>query len=103
MRQMNRSILLNLIRQEGSISRAAIAKRTRLSRSTVSTIISSLLAEELVCESGAGESQGGRRPIMVHFNYQAGSVVGVDLAANRIIVVVTDLDARIRAMTEDKF
>ena len=54
-------------------------------------------------ESGAGESQGGRRPIMVHFNYQAGSVVGVDLAANRIMVVVTDLDARIRATSEEEF
>lgn len=103
MRQLNRSILLNLIRQEGSISRAGIAKSTRLSRSTVSNIITSLLTEDLVRESGAGESQGGRRPIMVHFNHQAGSVVGVDLAANRIMVLVTDLDACTLAMAEEEF
>lgn len=103
MRQLNRAILLNLIRQDGSISRAEIAKRTRLSRSTVSTIISCLIAEDLVHESGAGESQGGRRPIMVHFNYQAGNVVGLDLAANHMMVVVTDLDASIRATGEEAF
>lgn len=103
MRELNRSILLNLIRQEGVISRAEIAKRTHLSRSTVSNIISALLEEGLVRETGAGESQGGRRPILVNFNYQAGSVVGLDIAANHLLAVVTDLDARIRAIVEESF
>ncbi|MEW6233693.1 MAG: ROK family transcriptional regulator [Chloroflexota bacterium] len=97
MRELNKSILLNLIRRQGSISRADLAKETRLSRSTVSSIIDALLAEGLVQESGAGESKGGRRPILVNFNYRAGSVIGVDLGATHILVVVTDLGANVRA------
>lgn len=46
--ELNRSIVLNFIRQEGSISRAEIALRTQLSRSAVSNIISSLLDEGIV-------------------------------------------------------
>jgi glucokinase-like ROK family protein len=103
MRELNRAIVVNLIRQEASISRAEIAKRTKLSRSTVSNIITDLMTDGLVREGGSGASQGGRRPIMVSFNYQAGAVVGVELAANRIVVVVTDLDARVRCTLEETF
>jgi len=72
MRDFNKALVLNLIRQQGTISRADIAKRTNLSRSTVSNIVTDLLAANLVQESGTGQSQGGRRPILIEFNYQAG-------------------------------
>ena len=37
MRELNERIVLNLIRQSGPISRAELARRSRLSRSTVSS------------------------------------------------------------------
>jgi glucokinase-like ROK family protein len=90
--ELNRSIILNFIRLEGSISRADIAHRTKLSRSAVSNIISSLLDEGIVQETGTGESKGGRRPIMVNFNYTAGYILGVDLGSNHLLTLVTDLE-----------
>ena len=95
MGELNRSIVLNLIRQESSISRAEIAQRTKLSRSAVSNIINSLLEEGLVHHSGIGESNGGRRPIMLNFNYAAGNVLGVDIGANHLLILVTDLEGNI--------
>jgi glucokinase-like ROK family protein len=95
MGELNRAIVLNLIRQEGSISRAEIAHRTKLSRSAVSNIINSLLDEGLVHSSGTGESNGGRRPIMLNFNYSAGYVAGVDVGANHILAIITDLEGNI--------
>ena len=95
MRELNRAIVLNFIRQENSISRADIAARTKLSRSAVSNIIASLIEEGIVQESGIGESKGGRRPIMVNFNYAAAHVIGLDLGVNHLLAVLTDLDGTV--------
>ncbi len=97
MGELNRSIVLNMIRQEGTISRAEIAQRTKLSRSAVSNIINSLLEEGLVQFSGIGESNGGRRPEMLNFNYSAGYALGVDVGTNHLIALVTDLEGNIVA------
>ncbi len=97
MGELNRSIVLNMIRQEGTISRAEIAQRTKLSRTAVSNIINSLLEEGLVHPSGTGESNGGRRPMMLNFNYEAGYVLGVDIGANHLIALITDLEGNVVA------
>src|SRR5215212_1735478 len=62
MRAINRQIVLNYVRDRGPISRAEIAPRTSLQRSTISEIVDSLLAEGLIEEVGAGASTGGRCP-----------------------------------------
>lgn len=94
-RELNKVLVLNLIRQERTISRTDIARRVHLSRSTVSAIVNELLAEEWLVESGTGKSRGGRRPILLSFNYQAGYIVGVDAGATHLLAVVTDLDAKV--------
>ncbi len=103
MREMNRSLILSVIRQEKSVSRAAIARRTNLSRSTVSHIIADLLEDGLVSEVGQGQSSGGRRPILLSFNDKAGFVVGVDLGATHILILITDLSGEIVASDEIVF
>ncbi|NOK59349.1 MAG: ROK family transcriptional regulator [Chloroflexi bacterium AL-W] len=95
MRELNERTILDHIRTDGPISRAELARRSRLSRSTVSSIITDLLAHNLVCETGVGHSMGGRRPIMVEFNYQSSYVIGVDLAATALTVLLTDLQANV--------
>ncbi|MBC7248880.1 MAG: ROK family transcriptional regulator [Anaerolineae bacterium] len=103
MRDFNKALVLSLIHRQGLISRADIAKQTNLSRSTVSNIVAELLAVNLVQESGTGQSQGGRRPILIEFNYQAGYVVGIELGATHILIVVTDLKPQIIVKLEHNF
>ncbi len=103
MRDFNKALVLSLIHQQGTISRADIAKRTNLSRSTVSNIVNELLAAHLVEESGIGQSQGGRRPILIEFNYQTGYAVGVELGATHILVIVTDLEPHTIVELEHEF
>ncbi len=103
MREMNRSLILSVIRQERAVSRAAIARHTNLSRSTVSHIIADLLKEHLVAEVGQGQSTGGRRPILLSFNDRAGFIVGVDLGATHILVLVTDLSGEVVVRDESMF
>lgn len=83
--------VLRLIWQEHRISRAEIARRTGLSRSTITEVVDALLPSELVGEVGVGPSQGGRPPIVLEFNYQAGSILGVDMGAAHVAVALVDL------------
>lgn len=103
MRELNKALILNLVRQERTLSRTDIARRTRLSRSTVSTIVSELIEEGWVAECGTGKSRGGRRPILLAFNYQAGYVLGIGAGATHLLALVTDLDAKILAQIERPF
>jgi predicted NBD/HSP70 family sugar kinase len=97
MRAQNSSLLLKVIWRERHISRADIARVTGLSPSTVSAIVSGLQHAGLVRETGAGLSRGGRRPTMIGFCDDVFALVGVEIGASHITVVVTDLRADVRA------
>jgi predicted NBD/HSP70 family sugar kinase len=90
-------LLLRLIWREKLISRAELARRTGLSRSSISAIVTDLLATGLIHETGTGYSSGGRRPIMLGFDDDALAIVGVDMGATHIAVAVTDLRAQVKA------
>ena len=101
-RSLNKASIVDLIRQapEG-ISRAELAESLDVSRTTVSAIVNDLLAEHLVLERGAGASRGGRRPIVLEINPDAGRVVGVDIGASHLTVLVADLHGHVLAGVEE--
>jgi glucokinase-like ROK family protein len=92
--------LLRLIWSERSISRAELARRTDLSRSTVSETVSELLATGLVVEMGPGQSSGGRRPIVLQFQDDAFGLVGVDVGSSHVAVALTDLRGKVLVWQE---
>lgn len=96
-KKINKSIVLDLIRYESPISRARIAERTGLTKATVSSLVTELIDSNLVGEIGVGESSGGRKPMMLLFNGQAGFAIGVDLGVNYIHALLTDLSGAIIA------
>jgi predicted NBD/HSP70 family sugar kinase len=83
--------VLHLLWRERRISRAELARRTDLSRSTVSELIEVLMEHRLVRESGVGESHGGRRPIILEFIDDAWLILGIDVGAAHVSVCLTDL------------
>src|SRR5262249_46924341 len=105
MRQMNRLLVLNCMREEGPLARVKIADRTGLSRTTVSSIIDSLLREGLAREGSLLDAApaGGRRAILVHFNADAGIVLGVDIGRTHFTVVASNLAAEIQARHSGPF
>lgn len=92
--------VLNLVWKRREVSRAEIARSTGRSRSTISDVVGRLLGTGLVAEVGAGVSRGGRRPIMVGFQDQAGVILGVDVGATHISVILMDLRGRTLAWRE---
>jgi len=83
--------VLRLIRDGDAVTRAAIARRTGLARSTVAQRVDALLAHELVYEAGGEASTGGRPATVLAFNHQAGVVLVADLGATHSRLAISDL------------
>lgn len=89
------ALVLDDIRQSGSLSRPDLVARTGLSRGAVAQRITELLDAGLVVEAKTGPSTGGRPPRRISFRADAGHLLVADLGATSIDVAVTDLDGRI--------
>jgi len=89
--------VLRLIWEERRISRADIAMRAGLSRSTVSEIVNEILPMGLVAEVGEGPSRGGRRPILLEFQDDACVILGIEMGGSHVAVALTDLRGKVLA------
>jgi predicted NBD/HSP70 family sugar kinase len=98
-RDINRQIVLNYVRERGPISRAEIAQETALQRSTVSLIVDELKSGGLI-EEVSGESTGGRPPILLSLRTADAVAIGVDLGTRRTIVATSDLAGRVLEQEE---
>ena len=95
MKRLNRSAILELLREQGPISRAKIARLLHLSPATVTRIVNELMEENLVLEIGTDNSTGGRRPTLLEFNYAANAIIGIDMGGTHIVGALADLGGNI--------
>ncbi|OAK71419.1 ROK family transcriptional regulator [Lederbergia galactosidilytica] len=95
MKSLNRTIILNKIRTDGPISRATIAKQTKLTPPTVSSLVNELIASGLVIESEQGESVGGRKPTLLVIDQTHYHIIGLDVGTIMIRAVLVDLSGAI--------
>jgi len=100
LRDFNVSLLIELVRRAGSISRAELARQSQLSAPTVSAIVDSLLKRGIVIETTTAPSSGGRPPVLLSVDPKAGYVVGIKLRGDGVTTVVCDLDAQIVSSNE---
>ncbi len=93
-RRINRDIVLEMIRTNQPISRADLARRTGLQRSTVSQIVEQLIREKWVREGSIASAPRGRRPTLVGLNEEL-VAFAVDIHPRQAIVAVVDLNGRL--------
>jgi len=91
MRDLNRHLVLNLIKNRGPISRTEVAGQSGLSQATVTNITRDLLADGLIQEAASGPSTGGRRPVLLEIDPAGGYALGMKLTPQAIILALTDL------------
>jgi predicted NBD/HSP70 family sugar kinase len=90
-RDINRQIVLNYVREREPISRATIARETALQRSTISEIVEELTGEGLVEEIGEGKSTGGRRPTLLRLRTVGAIAIGVNITPTHTSIATSDL------------
>jgi predicted NBD/HSP70 family sugar kinase len=109
LRESNRERVVQALRMLGVASRADVARRTGLSRSTVSSIVADLQSEGFVVDrdpNGRPSSGGGRPPSLIALDPAAGVVVGIDFGKRHVAVAAADLSHDVlaeewREMPED--
>lgn len=95
-RELNKTIILDIIRKKGPISRAEISKIVQISPTTVASCINALMKDSLVMESGTGISSGGRKPILVQLNPNDRFLIGVAVNASKITIAAFNLYANVQ-------
>jgi N-acetylglucosamine repressor len=98
-RDINRQIVLNYVRELGPLSRADIARETALQRSTISLIVDELREDGLV-EEVSGESTGGRPPSLLSLRAAHAVAIGVDLGTVKTVMASGDLAGRVLEQEE---
>ncbi|SFS12998.1 Sugar kinase of the NBD/HSP70 family, may contain an N-terminal HTH domain [Granulicella pectinivorans] len=97
-RDNNRDLVLEVLRRNQPISRVAIARRSGLQRSTISSIIERLIAEGWIREGSIVKTARGRRPTMLSMNDDLVILVA-DVRPTRAILAIVDLNGRFLSRT----
>jgi predicted NBD/HSP70 family sugar kinase len=92
-RDINRRIVLNLVRTRQPISRADLARVSGLQRSTISLIVEQLMQENWVLEGPTGRLPRGRRPTFLRLNDER-AIIGVDIRPSQITVALADANGK---------
>lgn len=99
-RDINKQIVLNYVRERSPISRAEIARETELQRSTVSAIVDELQTSGLIEEIGIGTSTGGRKPTMLKLKTGIPIAIGIAVEPRQTTIGLADLAGKILEKTE---
>jgi predicted NBD/HSP70 family sugar kinase len=102
LRRRNRSLVLRAVQADGATSRVDIIRTTGLSRTTVSSLVSQLLAEGLLAESNnrgpsSAGRQTGRPPTRLTLEPSGGAVLGIHLRHDGIRLALADLAGSVLA------
>jgi N-acetylglucosamine repressor len=99
-REYNERLIVRTVYELGPISRADIARRTHLTRTTVSDIVVELVDRGMVEETGRGPSSGGKAPILLHLVGDARQVIGLDLGEETFSGALVNLRGEVRKAVE---
>jgi predicted NBD/HSP70 family sugar kinase len=102
LRERNRAKVLAALQELGIASRAAVARRTGLSRSTVSSLVNELQDAGMVidrhdAESASAGDRGGRPPLLIGLDRSVGIAIGIDFGKRHLAVAAADLSHTILA------
>ena len=100
LRRLNSAAVLRAIRADGPVSRAEISRTTGLSKPTVNLAVELLLEQGYLDEGAelAAPGRPGRRPRLLRFASGIGHVLGIDIGANKVLVLAADLAGEVLAV-----
>lgn len=99
-RENNQKVLAQYLFDHGTTSRANLSHVFHLSSPSVYKNITQLIEQNVVIEIGEGGSAGGRRPMLISFNYNMGYIVSMDLKGEYLKLVLANLALEIIGRAE---
>src|SRR3990172_2451549 len=90
-RFVNRRLILDQIRRNGTTSRADLAKQTAIRPPTVSAVVKELIDEGLIEERGIGQTSGGRAPRVIVLRRNKPCTLGFEISETLILAGLCDL------------
>lgn len=93
-RNINRRIVLDLIRTRQPISRADLARLSGLQRSTISIIADQLVEEQWITEGAFGHLPRGRNPRFLHLNVERAGVIGINVRPSVTTIALANMNAQ---------
>jgi N-acetylglucosamine repressor len=93
-REINRKIVLNLVREHQPLSRADLARRMQVARGALTTLVEDLVSAGVLCEGETADTPRGRKPTMLYVRTRDRFVVAVDVRFRRTSVMLSDFEAR---------
>jgi N-acetylglucosamine repressor len=90
-REINRSIVLNLVRAHQPISRADLARIMNVRRGAISRIVNNLIADGAIFEGATGQAVRGRKPTFLYIDSRRRAVVAADIRASETFLMLADL------------
>ena len=101
-RTINLSVILNCLRERAPLSRAQLAAITGLNKTTVSSLVSQLLHNQFVREIGQGPTSFGRPGVLLELNPEAGTILGLEIGVDFILLMLTDFKAQVLWRWEER-
>jgi len=92
---VNSTKIINLIREQGSLSRVEICEKLDIPQSTVTRITNKLMKLNMLREGQQGHSSGGRRPIMLEVNENCFYALGIELGRSSIKAALINLNGEL--------
>ena len=96
-REVNRQIVLNLIREQQPISRAELARRMGIRRGSLTAIVRELIETGDVYEQGPAATVRGRRPTLLALRTSGRHVLAVDVRSGHTSVALADFGGQMVA------
>jgi predicted NBD/HSP70 family sugar kinase len=90
-RDHNTRLVLQTIYDSGEVSRADLSRLTRLTRTTVSDVVSGLIEQGLIEEVGQGPAGVGRTPTLLSVVDHSRHIVAVNITATELQGAVVNL------------
>ncbi|MBI3943629.1 MAG: ROK family transcriptional regulator [Chloroflexi bacterium] len=96
-RRLNEAAVLDYIRDHGPVSRTDVSRALQLSPPTITRIVNQLMVEGSIFEAEAGNSTGGRPPILLEFNRHNSLILGLIIGTTQVVGALADLEGEILA------
>src|SRR5690606_20216753 len=103
-RDHNRRVVLDVVRQHGSLGRMHIARLTHLTAQAIANIVDELVSENLLMQTGRLRAGRGQPPKQFAVNPDGAMTIGIEMASDHLVTTVLDLagQPRLRRITTVK-